>query len=987
MSNDFTAKMLPLISRIEKFAHPDFTPYIHCSKINSVLQVLKEIPPFLQQLETTEPRFTMKQFSAVAAIHSILDQLNDLFRSCRRETCVQFVLATPVTGPRYEIASLRDAAASAFGQLEMGQVADRFRISEQELAGQDMVDMNRIAKILIQISLRKREDTEEDLRQRFDSLRRMGLDVSGDDTESVTIPELPENLRLVVRHCDVSVGSVIGKGQAGIVKVGSMVGTGEMVAVKILYRRALTKPELESFRREIFTMSVLSHPALLKFKGYTEEAPFYLITEYMRNGSLFDVLKKRPETLTPTDRTLIALDVARGLEYLHSKGVIHRDLKSLNVLLDENNKAKICDFGMVRTMNEGPKTGMIGTVHWMAPEVLMSSPDYDQKVDVYSYGIFLWELLTGDMLYKDMTQSEITMGVTMHDLRPPLPDDCPQRLKELIQSCWSKDPAARPKMSRVVAKFSCSKYHFPGTDQAVFQSQAGILGKHRSTNSQIGREHKRRHRRAREHSSGAISEIQNPQKLIEELEKSTGYVRAGYARMLSQMLLTANATDRLVEAGGCRVIVDLLQEQSDSSSHVLSQMGNCKSASIFDVDVLKALLAYSSTSDDKRRQQALWALLCAVRLRFEFIASALSFVAQILQYLMKPLETDAATELLQVTKLLFSRLHQMPEGVLATLIYFWNDKPELREMSTQCILEYLKHAPADSWREIFGNQNLLKALVDEHCHAEQSSPFDRTIVLALYSQRSHTYSLELLVQMAQTPKFAEIIVGLLPTGEDTRVAASLYLPLLDNPSFYPTLSQIPEFYAVASYFVVSGKCETICGVLKRCEIRPVVLQTKLCSLLAQSLQSATDDSQRISIMSAVFSISNTVESPEFIDLIPLLLEFLFSDKKQLRMPSFLCIAALTKYTTENIKFHKFLPIAAFYVNSDSSLVREVAARVLQQHLLDSRVNANQCLKVFLESCDTYDPTNTAIAIAAFRTADKHHPLDQSLITSLASLHP
>ena len=412
-------------------------------------------------------------------------------------------------------------------------------------------------------------------------------------------------------------------------------------------------------------------------------------------------------------------------------------------------------------------------------------------------------------------------------------------------------------------------------------------------------------------------------------------------------------------------------------------MGNCKSASIFDVDVLKALLAYSSTSDDKRRQQALWALLCAVRLRFEFIASAPSFVAQIVQYLMKPLETDAATELLQVSKILFSRLEQMPEGVLTTLVYFWNNKPEMREMSTQCILEYLKHAPADSWREIFANQNLLKALVDEHCHVEASSPFDRTIILALYSQRS----IELLAQMAQIPKFAEIIVGLLPTGEDTRVAASLYLPLLDNPSFYPTLSQIPEFYAVASYFVVSGRCETICGVLKRCEIRPVVLHTKLCALLAQSLQSAADDSQRISIMSAVFSISKTVEAPEFIDLLPLLSEFLFSDKKQLRIPSFLCIAALTKYTTENIKFYKFLPIASFYVNSDSSLVREVAARVLQQHLLDSRVNANQCLKVFLESCDTYDPTNTTIAIAAFLTANKHQQLDQALITSLASLHP
>lgn len=988
MSNDFTAKVAPMISRIEKFSSPDFTPYIHCSKINSLLQVLKEIPPILQSLEATPPKYTMKQYITISSIHSILDQLNDLFRSCRRETCVQFVLSTSVTGARYEITSLRDAAACAFTQLGLPQIAEKFRISEQELNGQDMVDMDRIAKILLQISLKNRADTEENLKQRFNSLRRLGLDVSQDDTENITIPELPENLRLVVTHSDVSLGAVIGKGQAGIVKLGTMVATNEVVAVKILYRRSLTKPELESFRREIFAMSVLSHPALIKFKGYTEEAPFYLITEYMSNGSLFDVLRKSPEKLTPTARTLIALDVARGLEYLHSKGVIHRDLKSLNVLLDENMKAKICDFGMVRTRSEGPKTGMIGTAHWMAPEVLMSAPDYDQKVDVYSYGIFLWELLTGEMPYKDMKQTDITMGVTMENLRPPLPEDCPAKLKELIQSCWSKDPTARPRMARIVAKFSSSKYHFTGTDEAVFHSQAGMLSRHRSTKSQVGREHKRRHRqRVREKSSGSIAETQNPQKLIEELEKSSGYVRAGYARMIAQMLPITTAAERLVAAGGCHVLVELLQEQSDCSDHVLNKLGDCRCSSCFDVDVLKALLAYASVEDDGRRQQALRALLVASRLRFEFIVSAPSFVAQILQFLMKPLDESLAIELLQFSKDLFAHLKQMPEGVLRVLTYFWNNEASQRALTTQCILEYLKYDSSTPLDDLFANQALLKAVVDEQGRIESPSLFDRTLVSAIYDRRFDYAYLELLAVMAQIPKFASILVTLLPTGEDTRVASILYPPLFENPGFYPTLVQIPEFYAVASYFVASDRIEMICGVLKRCDVTPIILQSKLCPLLAQSLQTTSEDTQKIAIMSAIFSISNVLEVPEFVELIPILLELLFSEKKALRVPSFLCISALSRYGSEQIKYHKFMPIAAFYVNSDNLLVREVAARVLREHLTESSVNINQCLKVFIDSCDQYDPVNTVIAIEAFRSASGTCLVDPELLEKLTSLHP
>ena len=262
-------RILPLVTRIMRFTQSNLTPYIHCSKINSVLQIFKAIPPILERLRSQPLHFTMKHYNAVTSIHSIIDQFDDLFRSCRRETCLRFVLSTPVSEPKTEISMLRNSMADAFTTLDCLQIAQMFRITEVEMQNQDTVDMKRIVQVLIQISLKKREDATASLKARFESLQRLGMDVSQDDAENVTIPELPTDLRLVVRHSDVNLENEIGNGQAGIVKKGTMVETGEVVAVKILYRKVLSKPEQESFRREVIAMSVLNHPTLLKFKGYT----------------------------------------------------------------------------------------------------------------------------------------------------------------------------------------------------------------------------------------------------------------------------------------------------------------------------------------------------------------------------------------------------------------------------------------------------------------------------------------------------------------------------------------------------------------------------------------------------------------------------------------------------------------------------------------------------------------------------------------------
>lgn len=149
----------------------------------------------------------------------------------------------------------------------------------------------------------------------------------------------------------------------------------------------------------------------------------------------------------------VARGAARGMAYLHSgkPPVLHRDLKSANILLDESYTAKVCDFGLSRLKaHETSMTGNCGTVQWMAPEVL-SNERYNEKADVFSYGIICWELLTAECPYDGMTPIQCALAVLNRDQRPTIPKWCPPSLQALIRSCWKRDPALRPTFEQVIA--------------------------------------------------------------------------------------------------------------------------------------------------------------------------------------------------------------------------------------------------------------------------------------------------------------------------------------------------------------------------------------------------------------------------------------------------------------------------------------------------------------------------------------------------------
>ncbi|KAJ6801713.1 serine/threonine-protein kinase HT1 [Iris pallida] len=230
------------------------------------------------------------------------------------------------------------------------------------------------------------------------------------------------------------------------------------VAVKIIRQpdddaNGVMAARLEKqFTAEVTFLSHLCHRNVIKLAGACKTLPiFCIITEYLSGGSLRAFLHK-PERKPPPLKEMIpiSLQIARGLQYIHSQGIIHRDIKPENILFDKDLCVKIADFGTAceeaycDVFAEDP-----GTYRWMAPEMLKHKP-YGRKVDVYSFGLILWGMVSGTIPYEDMSPIQAAFAVVNKNLRPEIPADCPVAVQALIEQCWSLHPEKRPEFCQIV---------------------------------------------------------------------------------------------------------------------------------------------------------------------------------------------------------------------------------------------------------------------------------------------------------------------------------------------------------------------------------------------------------------------------------------------------------------------------------------------------------------------------------------------------------
>ena len=262
----------------------------------------------------------------------------------------------------------------------------------------------------------------------------------------------------------------IGKGSSATVFYGLDKRNGNEVAIKKLKFEKLSGGRLRAFQREVAVLATATHPTVVGFVGATDTPPFCIVTEWMAGGTLYHEIHKY-KRLNATMRTIAAFDIARGMHFLHSRHIIHRDLKSLNVLLDSNGHAHICDFGFSRAFN-GDETSLtcnVGTPQWMAPELLAAKNNYTMKIDVYAYGIVLWEIASGDVPYEGLEPAQVIGQVLMNDLRPTMSDRIQPKMRQLITDCWARNPEARPTFDEIVRRFIKDRIWLEGADEEQVQ--------------------------------------------------------------------------------------------------------------------------------------------------------------------------------------------------------------------------------------------------------------------------------------------------------------------------------------------------------------------------------------------------------------------------------------------------------------------------------------------------------------------------------------
>ncbi|KAG1686212.1 hypothetical protein DVH05_007094 [Phytophthora capsici] len=239
----------------------------------------------------------------------------------------------------------------------------------------------------------------------------------------------------------------------------------QVVAIKqLLPEKRNDETNIMLFSNEVRLAAALEHPNIVRFVGlsWSRVCDLCIVSEFMEQGDLSVLLKSKhkDELSWHKEKLAIANDIAEALAYLHGRQpiIIHRDLKSLNVLLDNKLRAKLSDFGLSRERSSNDTmTNGVGTLLWTAPEILRGEA-YSEKADVYSYAIVLSELdtclppytLNTEVSERNFTTMQLIHLATSGQVLPKLRDDCPTRLQQLTTACASFDPTQRPNALEIV---------------------------------------------------------------------------------------------------------------------------------------------------------------------------------------------------------------------------------------------------------------------------------------------------------------------------------------------------------------------------------------------------------------------------------------------------------------------------------------------------------------------------------------------------------
>ncbi|KAG7455940.1 hypothetical protein MATL_G00246420 [Megalops atlanticus] len=316
---------------------------------------------------------------------------------------------------------------------------------------------------------RKSSSSSEDRNK----MKNLGRRDSSDDWE------IPEG--------QITLGQRIGSGSFGTVYKGKWHGD---VAVKMLNVTAPTPQQLQAFKNEVGVLRKTRHVNILLFMGYTTKPQLAIVTQWCEGSSLYHhlhIIETKFEMIKLID---IARQTAQGMDYLHAKSIIHRDLKSNNIFLHEDLTVKIGDFGLATVKSRWSGSHQFeqlsGSILWMAPEVirLQDKNPYSFQSDVYAFGIVLYELMSGALPYSNINnRDQIIFMVGRGYLSPDLSkarSNCPKAMKRLMADCLKKKREERPLFPQILASIellarSLPKIHRsasePSLNRAGFQTE------------------------------------------------------------------------------------------------------------------------------------------------------------------------------------------------------------------------------------------------------------------------------------------------------------------------------------------------------------------------------------------------------------------------------------------------------------------------------------------------------------------------------------
>jgi len=255
--------------------------------------------------------------------------------------------------------------------------------------------------------------------------------------------------RWVIDFNEIQLGNQLGMGSYGVVYKGRWKGVD--VAVKKFVKQKLDESHMLEFRAEMAFLSECHHPNIILFIGACMKRPnLCLVTEFVKQGSLADLLLNTSVRMPWLMRMRMLRSAALGIYYLHSLSpcILHRDLKPSNLLVDENWNVKVADFGFARIKEENATMTRCGTPSWTAPEVIRGEK-YSEKADIYSFGMIMWQTAARKQPFAGRNFMGVSLDV-LEGKRPQLPVECPEAFAKLVKKCWHAKQEKRPTMEEVL---------------------------------------------------------------------------------------------------------------------------------------------------------------------------------------------------------------------------------------------------------------------------------------------------------------------------------------------------------------------------------------------------------------------------------------------------------------------------------------------------------------------------------------------------------